>query len=84
MIVDLDEIAVVPSSRGLRNPLGPLARVGRWLGSAWASRQARLMLNAVVSRPKARGAPAIPPHLLRDIGLSPDHGASSSKWWDHQ
>lgn len=84
MIVDLDVIAVSPSSRALRNPLGPLGRVGRWLNSALASRRARQMLKAVVSRPKARGAPDIPPHLLRDIGLPPDHVQGSAKWWDHQ
>lgn len=84
MIIESDTLVSSPTTARprYRAPLGH--RIGHWLDSTIGSLIARRMLKRIVTRPKARGAPDLPPHLLRDIGLSPDHNASSRAWWDHQ
>ena len=59
-------------------------RLGQAISAAIAAQQARRMLNKIAKPYRARGSPSIPPHLLRDIGLTPDYQAQSRRYWDHQ
>lgn len=84
MIIESDTLVSSPATSRPRYRAGIGHRIGHWLDSAIGSLAARRMLKRIVTRPKARGAPDLSPHLLRDIGLPPDHRAGGQAWWDHQ
>jgi hypothetical protein len=52
--------------------------------AASATLAARRMLAKTLRPYKSRGSPAIPPHLLQDIGLPPDPYRSLPTHWDYR
>lgn len=84
MIIEHDSVVSSPATSRPRYRVGLGRRIGHTLNAIVGSLSARRMLKRIVTRPKARGAPDLSPHLLRDIGLAPDHRAGGQAWWDHQ
>jgi hypothetical protein len=84
MIIERDSVVSSPTISRPRHRVGLGRRIGDALNAIFGSLSARRMLKRIVIRPKARGAPDLSPHLLRDIGLPPDARAGGQAWWDHQ
>ncbi len=83
MIVARDKSASSPVvSRPRHRWLG--RRLGGWLDAIIGTLHARRLLKRAIGRPRVRGAPPLPPHLRRDIGLPPDADLGGRSFWDHQ
>lgn len=72
-----------PSTRSPRQRSLLVRLVASW-HFATGSLTARRLLAKTMRQRRTRGSPDIPPHLLRDIGLPPDHAQGWPKYWDHQ